>query len=236
MERNVWFIFFLDQLQRVFSVIVLPFDFLADRTSPRVAFGQQIAAQQSHFALVLSRIDCSLVALVLFPAQGPRLTDEDDGQTIDAPLGRPLTLPCRLPGAATHRQVTETSWQKWPSFASHPSDDAPRKRRPQRRRSDDPHNGRVLEGSELRFESIGEADDGLYRCSALLSHGAAPDEVDVSGRESTVPAEATPREEESVVRGGFIRIRVQGVHFLKVLLKVLSKVPARIVPRLLCPF
>lgn len=125
--------------------------------------------------------------------------------TIDAPLGEPLAVPCRVRAVPRNHQVTGTSWTKWPS-ETHAEQ---RTRRSRRHQAGDPGSAGVVTGSELRIGSIGERDDGLYRCSVSLSPSSS-NEVDVSDSNST----GDPEPARHLVRhGDFVRVRVQGAPF-----------------------
>ena len=173
----------------------LSFDFLTER-----AFS---AAGATITFLLLS------IVFLFTPISGQM----EEGHTLHAALGQPLTVPCSLRAIPRNRQVSETSWQKWASFAD--GDAETRKRRSRRHQTNDPTTSGVFIGSGMHIESIGESDDGLYRCSVIFTN-QSPNEVDVSGRESNSTGkedQAAPEEDPIVVRGDIIRIKVQGARY-----------------------
>ncbi|XP_057373378.1 tyrosine-protein kinase transmembrane receptor Ror2-like [Daphnia carinata] len=100
-----------------------------------------------------------------------------DGQveTVEAVLGDGLTLQCHLPDMEDKPGLT-IRWQRWATYRGAVHDDAELKSeglvRRRRRHHHHRRSRRLIHqstGSALRFASISEEDEGLYRCVASSS-------------------------------------------------------------------
>ncbi len=107
-------------------------------------------------------------------------------QTVEAVLGRGLTIQCHLPGIDDGDDGDDLvrSWQRWPYHYYHqgagpgrPTEEEPSSSRRRRRRLRRRHRHRRVVspfGAALRFASIREEDEGLYRCAGSYSTSQRP--------------------------------------------------------------
>lgn len=120
------------------------------------------------------------------------LVQDGQVQTVEAVLGHGLTLQCHLPDMEDKSGLT-IRWQRWATHRGAVHDDAEltaervvRRRRHHRRRS-----RRLIHqstGSALRFASISEEDEGLYRCVASSTSSSVDNietSVDDEGRDQS---------------------------------------------------
>lgn len=143
-----------------------------------------------------SLVATCLVFLVVDFGSTTGLTSPEvqDGQvqTVEAVLGHGLTLQCHLPDMEDKSGLT-IRWQRWATHRGAVHDDAEltaervvRRRRHHRRRS-----RRLIHqstGSALRFASISEEDEGLYRCVASSTSSSVDNietSVDDEGRDQS---------------------------------------------------
>ena len=125
-----------------------------------------------------------------------------DGQveTVEAVVGHGLTLECHLPDAANASSAATVRWERWATdhgAGAEASESKPRTGESllARRRRRRHHHGRrsrrlIHQGSALRFASISEEDEGLYRCVGSSS-GALITDSDEGGRQLDDPRSLT---------------------------------------------
>lgn len=123
-----------------------------------------------HYFFFFFLVKFSLI-LIQFFCHPALLVQDGQVQTVVAVLGHGLTLLCHLPNIEDESGLT-IRWQRWATYhgAGLDTDDSGtslvRRRRHRRRYRRLVHQST---GSALRFASISEEDEGLYRCVASSS-------------------------------------------------------------------
>ncbi|EFX80185.1 putative Neurospecific receptor kinase protein [Daphnia pulex] len=146
---------------------------------------------------------CLLLLVVDFSSTTVAATAEvQDGpvETVEAAVGHGLTLQCHLPDVANVSSAVTVRWERWATYhgaGPDANESKPRTgeslvvaRRRRRRRHHHHHHRRrsrrlIHQGSALRFASISEADEGLYRCVGSSSSSSSfidSTSVDEGGR------------------------------------------------------
>lgn len=102
-------------------------------------------------------------------------------ETVEAAVGHGLTLQCHLLDVANVSSAVTVRWERWATYHGAGPDAneskprtgeslvVARRRRRHRRRS----RRLIHQGSALRFASISEADEGLYRCVGSSSSSSS---------------------------------------------------------------